>query len=78
MDVVGLTVTDDPVKMLPVPLDQVKTALGLFEDALRVVGLPEQTVAAVGATLTVGAPTVTVTVLVMSPQSVVPVCATTW
>ena len=77
MDVVGLAITVDPVVVLrPVLGDQLKTALGLFEDALRVVGLLGQAVAAVGVTLTVGAPTVTVTVLVMSPQS--PVCATTW
>ena len=72
MDVVGLAITVDPVVVLsPVLGDQLKTASGLFEVALRVVGLPEQTVAAVGVTLTVGVPIVTVTSFVMVPQSLV-------
>ena len=75
--VAGLAVTVAPVVALrPVAGDQEKVAFGLFEMALSVIEPPEQIVAALGAMLTVGAPTVTVTSLVMVPQSVVVV--TTW
>jgi hypothetical protein len=76
--VVGLAVTVGPVvvarpvvgEVRPVAGDQEKVAFGLLEVAVRLIEPPAQIVEVVGATLTVGAPTVTVTVLVKLPQSV--------
>lgn len=71
MLVVGLAVTVALVlELRPVVGDQEKVASGLLEEAVRLMEPPEQMVALVGATLTVGAPTVTVTSLLIMLQSV--------